>query len=59
MFYDRMPIKCRFSIYSDDQTGQQRIFGQGINMSKSGALVEAAEPIVPKTWCTSRRTSWV
>lgn len=48
-FYDRLPVKCRFSIYADDQTGQRCIMGRGINMSQSGALVEAAEPILPKT----------
>jgi hypothetical protein len=48
-FYDRLPVKCRFSIYAEDQTGQRCIVGRGINMSKSGALVESTEPIRPKT----------
>ena len=48
-FHDRLPVKCRFSIYADDQTGQRCIVGRGINMTTSGALVEAAEPIRPKT----------
>ena len=48
-FHDRLPVKCRFSIYTDDQTGQRCIVGRGINMTTSGALVEAAEPIHPKT----------
>ena len=48
-FYNRLPVKCRFSIYADDQTGQKCIVGRGINMSQSGALVEATEPIRPKT----------
>ena len=48
-FHDRLPVKCRFSIYADDQTGQRCIVARGINMSTSGALIEAAEPIRPKT----------
>ena len=48
-FYDRLPVKCRFSIYADGQAGQRCIVGRGINMSQSGALIEAAEPIRPKT----------
>lgn len=48
-FHDRLPVKCRFSIYSDDHKGQRCIVGRGINMSNSGALVETTEPIRPKT----------
>jgi PilZ domain len=48
-FHDRLPVKCRFSIYTGDQTGQRCIVGRSINMSTSGALVEAPEPIRPKT----------
>ncbi|HXI43059.1 MAG TPA: PilZ domain-containing protein [Bryobacteraceae bacterium] len=48
-FHERLPVKCRFSIYADDQTGQRCIVCRGINMSTSGALVEAAEAIQPKT----------
>ena len=48
-FHDRLPVKCRFSIYAEDQAGQRCIVGRGINMTTSGALIEAAEPIRPKT----------
>ena len=48
-FHDRLPVQCRFSIYAEGQTGQRCIVGRGINMTTSGALVEAAEPIRPKT----------
>jgi hypothetical protein len=48
-FHGRLPVKCRFSIYADDDTGQRCIVGRGINMSNSGALVEATEPIRPQT----------
>ncbi len=49
-YYDRLPVKCRFAIYADDQqSGQRCIVARGINMSSSGALVEAEEPIDAKS----------
>jgi hypothetical protein len=49
-FYDRLPVKCRFSIYTEDsQAGQRCIPARGINMSKAGALVESEEPIRPSS----------
>jgi hypothetical protein len=47
--YDRLPVKCRFSIWVDDPKGQRYIVARGINMSKAGALVESEEPIRPAT----------
>jgi len=45
-FHQRLPVKCKFSIYAADaQSGQRYIPARGINMSKSGALVETEEPI--------------
>jgi PilZ domain len=42
----RLPVDYRFSIFSGDETGQRYIPARGINMSRSGALVEADEPVV-------------
>lgn len=47
--YNRVPVKCRFLIYAEDQTGQRCIAGRGINMTKAGALVEVPSPIQVKT----------
>ena len=44
-FHDRLPVKYRFSIYSNEKGGQHCISARGINMSRSGALVETEEPI--------------
>jgi hypothetical protein len=45
-FYDRLPVKYRFSIYADNQqSGQRSMVARGLDMSKAGALVEADEPI--------------
>jgi hypothetical protein len=45
-FHQRLPVKYKFSIYASDPTaGQRYILARGINMSKSGALVETEEPI--------------
>src|SRR5690349_20543143 len=45
-FHQRLPVKHRFSIYAPDaEAGQRYIPARGINMSKSGALVETEEPI--------------
>lgn len=41
----RLPVDYRFSIYSNEQTGQRYIPARGVNMSRSGALVEAEEPV--------------
>lgn len=41
----RLPVDYRFSIYSRDAAGQHYIPARGINMSRSGALVEAEEPV--------------
>jgi len=44
--YQRLPVNYKFSIYPDDQkAGQRSILARGINMSKSGALVELPEPL--------------
>ncbi len=49
-FYDRLPVKYRFSIYADNQqSGQRSMVARGIDMSKAGALVEADEPITVGT----------
>ena len=42
----RQPVDYRFSIYSSDTAGQRYIPARGINMSRSGALVETEEPVV-------------
>ena len=45
-FHQRLPVKYKFSIYaSDTQSGQRHLMARGINMSKSGALVETEVPI--------------
>ncbi len=45
-FHQRLPVKYRFSIYaSDTESGQRHLMARGINMSKSGALVETEEPL--------------
>jgi len=41
----RLPVDYRFSIFSGDADGQRYIPARGINMSRSGALVEAEEPV--------------
>ncbi len=41
----RLPVDYRFSIYSNDPAGQRYIPARGVNMSRSGALVEAEEPV--------------
>jgi hypothetical protein len=41
----RLPVDYRFSIYSNDADGQRYIPARGINMSRSGALVETEEPV--------------
>jgi len=41
----RLPVDYRFSIFSNGQEGQRYIPARGINMSRSGALVEAEEPV--------------
>jgi hypothetical protein len=41
----RLPVDYRFSIYSKEQTGQRYIPARGVNMSRSGALVESEEPV--------------
>jgi hypothetical protein len=38
-------VDYRFSIYPNQEPGQEYIPARGINMSRSGALVEAAEPV--------------
>jgi hypothetical protein len=42
----RLPVDYRFSIYSSDAAGQRYIPARGINMSRSGALVETEEPVI-------------
>lgn len=42
----RLPVDYRFSIFSNDASGQRYIPARGINMSRSGALVETEEPVV-------------
>ena len=45
-FYERQPLNSRFLIYASDVEGAQHsIPARSINMSKSGALVEAETPI--------------
>jgi hypothetical protein len=45
-FYERQPLHSRFVIYASDVQGAQHsIPARSINMSKSGALVEAEIPI--------------
>jgi len=45
-FHDRLPVKYRFTILVDTiREGQRCIQARGINMSKSGALVETTEPL--------------
>jgi hypothetical protein len=45
-FYERQPLHSRFLIYASDVQGTQHsIPARSINMSKSGALVEAEIPI--------------
>jgi len=41
----RLPVDYRFSLYSNDPAGQRYIPARGVNMSRSGALVEAEEPV--------------
>ena len=42
----RLPVNYRFLVYfNDSETGQRCIVARGINMSKSGALVETQEPL--------------
>jgi len=41
----RLPVDYRFSIFSNGDGGQRYIPARGINMSRSGALVEAEEPV--------------
>jgi hypothetical protein len=42
----RLPVNYRFLIYfNDPEAGQRFVAARGINMSKSGALVETREPI--------------
>ena len=41
----RLPVDYRFSIFSSGKSGQRYIPARGINMSRSGALVEAEEPV--------------
>ncbi len=42
----RLPVDYRFSIFSSNGAGQHYIPARGINMSRSGALVETEEPVV-------------
>jgi hypothetical protein len=42
----RLPVDYRFSIFSGDEAAQRYIPARGINMSRSGALVEADEPVL-------------
>ncbi len=42
----RLPVDYRFSIFSNGKSGQRYIPARGINMSRSGALVETEEPVV-------------
>ena len=41
----RLPVDYRFSLYSNEPAGQRYIPARGVNMSRSGALVEAEEPV--------------
>ncbi|SRR5579864_5022948 len=41
----RLPVDYRFSIFSSGGAGQRYIPARGINMSRSGALVETEEPV--------------
>jgi|SRR5579871_189827 len=41
----RLPVDYRFSLFSNGHGGQKYIPARGINMSRSGALVEAEEPV--------------
>jgi hypothetical protein len=41
----RLPVDYRFSIFSNGEEGQRYIPARGINMSRSGALVETEEPV--------------
>ncbi|HKW99191.1 MAG TPA: PilZ domain-containing protein [Bryobacteraceae bacterium] len=44
--HQRLPVNYRFSVYSDaSQAGQRSMIARGINMSKSGVLIETSEPI--------------
>ena len=44
--HQRLPVNYKFSIYSDHaQAGYRSVVARGINMSRSGALVEVAEPL--------------
>lgn len=44
----RLPVNYRFLLYfNDPEAGQRCIAARGINMSKSGALLETREPLAP------------
>jgi len=45
--YDqRLPVKYRFSVFAEDQqAGQLSLPARGINMSRSGVLIETEEPL--------------
>ena len=45
-YHKRLPVKYRFSVYSEDQqAGQLSLAARGINMSRSGVLIETEEPL--------------
>src|SRR5207245_5164870 len=49
-FHERLPVNYKFSIYSNNsEAGQRSAVARSINMSKSGALVEMAEPLAVGT----------
>lgn len=45
-YHKRLPVQYRFSVYSEDQqAGQLSLAARGINMSRSGVLIETEEPL--------------
>ena len=45
-YHKRLPVKYRLSVYSEDQqAGQLSLAARGINMSRSGVLIETEEPL--------------
>jgi PilZ domain-containing protein len=44
--HERLPVNYRFAVYSGHpQAGQRSMLARGVNMSKSGVLIETTEPI--------------